>query len=189
MSDSLVIHIDNEPVEAIAGETILEAALRNGFEIPNLCYNKKVSHTAACRLCIVHIEGRMGGIPSCTTPVEDGMRITAFSPQLEKIRETVLDLALSNHNDDCISCVKDWGCELQDLAFRYNLGKKDRRFPPIWEDLHKTSDFSSQVLNYEASKCIHCNRCIKACSEIQGKGILSFVNRGIMTTVGTGFST
>ena len=187
-SETVVIHIDGEPVEALPGETILEAALRSGIDIPNLCHSKKVSHTAACRLCIVNIEGRNGGIPSCTTPVEQGMKITAFSPQLEKIRTTVLDLALSNHNDDCISCVADGSCELQDLAFRYNLGKQNRRFPAIWEELHKTSDETSPVLNYEASKCIHCNRCIKACGEIQGKRIISFVNRGIKTTVGTGFT-
>lgn len=187
MSEKVQIIIDGREIQASKGQTVLEAALQNGIEIPNLCYNKKVSHTASCRLCIVNIEGRPGGIPSCTTPVEEGMKITAFSPALEKVRTTVLDLALSNHNDDCISCVQDGHCELQDLAFRYNLGKADRRFPAIWEELNKTSDSSSQVLNYDASKCIQCKRCIKACDEIQGKGILTFVNRGIRTTVGTGF--
>lgn len=188
MDETVHIVIDGQTVQAFKRETILEAALRNGIEIPNLCYNKKISHTAACRLCIVSIEGRPGGIPSCTTPVEEGLRISVFTPALEKIRRTTLDLAMSNHNDDCISCVKDGSCHLQDLAFRYNLGKKDRRFPPIWQELDKTSDLSSQVLNYDASKCIQCNRCIKACSDIQGKGILTFVNRGIHTTVGTGYA-
>ncbi len=187
MSKIINIIIDNQNVEAFEGETVLEAALRNGFEIPNLCHSKKVSHTAACRLCIVNIEGRPGGVPSCTTPAVEGMKVTAFTPELEKIRRTILDLALSNHKDDCISCVKDGDCELQDLAFRYNLGEKERRFPPVWEELHKTSDFSNNVLDYDASKCIQCNRCIKACGEIQGKGILTFVNRGIRTTVGTGY--
>ncbi len=187
MSETVTFKIDGHEVEGIKGETILEAALRNGIEIPNLCYNKKVTHTASCRLCIVNIEGRPGGIPSCTTPIADGLEVTAFSPALEKVRRTTLDLLLSNHNDDCISCVRDGDCELQDLAFRYSLGKKDRRFPPIWEDLGKTSDFSSQVLNYDASKCIQCKRCIKACDEVQGKGIITFVNRGIRTSVGTGY--
>lgn len=185
--DIVTIYLDGKEIKAYEGETILQAALRNGIEIPNLCYYRRVSHTAACRLCIVDIEGRPSGIPSCTTPVEEGMKITVFSEKLERIRRTILDLALSNHNDDCISCVKDGSCELQDLAFRYNLGKKERLFPPIWEELDKTSDFSSQILDYDASKCIQCNRCLKACYEIQGKGILSFVNRGIKTTVGTGF--
>lgn len=188
MADNITFFIDNQQIVARKGETILEAALRSGIQIPNLCYNKKVSHTASCRLCVVRIEGRPGGIPSCTALAEEGMKVTVFNEDLEKIRRTVLDLALSNHNDDCISCVRDGSCELQDLAFRYNLGKEERRFPPIWEELNKTSDYSSQVLDYDASKCIQCNRCIKACHEIQGKGILSFVNRGIRTTVGTGYS-
>jgi len=184
----IAFEAEGRTIHAHEGETILEAALRHGIEIPNLCYNKKVTHTAACRLCIVNIEGRPGGIPSCTTRPEEGMNVTCFSPELEKIRRTTVDLALSNHNDDCISCVKDGTCQLQDLAFRYNLGRQERRFPPVWQELDKTSDFSSQVLNYDASKCIQCNRCIKACAELQGKGILTFVNRGIRTTVGTGFS-
>ncbi len=187
MSDIVNLTIDGVPIKAWKGQTILEAALTHRIEIPNLCYNRKVSHTASCRLCIVSIEGRPGGIPSCTTRVEEGMRITAFNETLEKVRRVTLDLILSNHNDDCISCVKDGECELQDLAFRYNLGRQDRVFPPIWEALSKTSDYSSQVLDYDASKCIQCKRCIKACHEIQGKGILTFVNRGIRTTVGTGY--
>ena len=187
MGEFVTIKIDDKTLEANVAETILEAALRNGIEIPNLCYNKKVSHTASCRLCLVNIEGRPGAIPSCTTKVEAGQDIIAFSPALHKIRKTTLDLALSNHNDDCISCVQDGDCKLQDLAFRYSLGKKERRFPPVWEELNKTSDFSSPVLNYDASKCIQCKRCIKACAEIQGKGILTFTNRGIRTTVSTGY--
>jgi formate dehydrogenase alpha subunit len=183
----ITITIDGKKIRAKKGETLLEAALRNDIDIPNLCYNKKVSHTAACRLCIVKIEGRNGGIPSCTTRVEEGMVVTAFDDELEAVRKTTMDMTLSNHNDDCISCVQDGECQLQDLAFRYSLGKKDRELPPIWEEIDPTSDFSSQVLNYEASKCIQCNRCIKACYELQGKGILSFINRGINTTVGTGF--
>ncbi len=188
MSDIVNIQIDGEEIAARSGETILEAALRHGIEIPNLCYNKRVSHTASCRLCVVNVDGRPGAVPSCTTPVVSGMKVQAFTPELQKVRRTVLDLLLSNHNDDCISCVKDGNCELQDLAFRYNLGKQERRFPPVWEELNKTSDFSSQVLNYDASKCIQCKRCLKACLEIQGKGILTFENRGIRTTVGTGYA-
>jgi formate dehydrogenase alpha subunit len=187
MNESVTLTIDGHDVQAKKGETVLEAALQNGIEIPNLCYNKKVTHTASCRLCVVEIEGRPGSVPSCTTPVEEGMNVTAFNDELQATRRTILDLLLSNHNDDCISCVKEGACELQDLAFRYSLGRSERRFPPVWEELGKTSDFSSPVLNYDASKCIQCKRCVKACAEIQGKGILTFVNRGIRTSVGTGY--
>ena len=188
MKDMVTIYIDSEPIEALKDQTILEAAITHGIEIPNLCYNKKVSHTAACRLCVVRVKGSPTMVPSCTTPVKEGMEITAFDDEIKEVRKTILDMALSNHNDDCISCVKDGSCELQDLAFRYSLGKHDRSLPAIWETIDKTSDFTSQVLDYNASKCIQCGRCIKACAEIQGKGILSFVNRGIHTTVATGYN-
>ncbi len=187
MSELVKIKIDGEDIKAIKGETILEAAMRHGIEIPNLCYSKKVSHTAACRLCIVKINGKPNTFPSCTMPVAEGMDIIAFDDELESARKMVLDMTLSNHNDDCISCTKDGGCELQDLAFRYSLGKKERKLPPIWEELDKHTDLSSPVLKYNASKCIQCQRCVKACQEVQGKGHLSFVNRGINTTVGTGY--
>lgn len=182
----VTIFIDDKPLQAMEGQTILEAALENEIIIPNLCHAKKVSHTAACRLCVVNIEGRRGAVPSCTTNVEEGMKITAFNEDLEKVRKMTLDLLLSNHRDDCISCVQDGDCELQDLAFRYSLGRDERRLPAIWEELTKVSDDSSHVLSYDATKCIQCQRCLKACKEIQGKGVISFVNRGIFTSVSTG---
>jgi len=187
MPKRLKLTIDGREIKAKSGSTILEAALQNDIDIPNLCYNKKVSHTAACRLCIVNIEGRRGAVPSCTTLAEEGMEVTAFNDELEEVRKTTLDMALSNHNDDCISCVQDGECQLQDLAFRYNLGKQDRQLPPIWQEINKTSDYTSNVVDYDASKCIQCARCVRACYEIQGKGVISFVNRGINTTVGTGY--
>ena len=186
MNKYVNIYIDGEKIKASKDDTILEAALKNGIEIPNLCYNKKVSHTAACRLCVVNIEGRPGAIPSCTTQVSEGMKITAFSKEVEADRKIVLDLALSNHKDDCITCTQDGSCELQDLAFKYNLDRENRKFPAIFEELKEFSDFSSPVLDYDAEKCIQCQRCIKACQEVQGKGILTFANRGIKTAVSTG---
>jgi predicted molibdopterin-dependent oxidoreductase YjgC len=188
MEDNVTIFIDGRKICASKNDTILEAAIKNGIEIPNLCYNKKTSHTAACRLCVVNIEGRPGSVPSCTTPVAEGMKITAFSKELEAVRKLILDLALSNHKDDCIDCTQDGACEFQDLAFKYNLGRENRRFEPIYDDLKQFSDFSSQVLNYDAEKCIQCQRCLKACREVQGKEILTFANRGIKTAVTTGYN-
>ncbi|MCM0083840.1 formate dehydrogenase subunit alpha [Geomonas sp. Red32] len=179
--------IDGKELAARTGETILEAALRHDIDIPNLCRYKRISHTASCRLCIVKVKGRPGTVTSCTTAVEEGMEVIAFDDELETVRRTILDMALSNHNDDCVSCVQDGSCQLQDLAFRYNLGRHDRKLPPIWQEIDKTSDYSSPVLDFEASKCIECARCLRACYELQGKGVIGFVNRGIKTTVGTGF--
>jgi len=151
MPEIITINIDGKEVRAKEGETVLEAALRDDIDIPNLCYNKKVSHTAACRLCVVKIEGFRGLAPSCTTPVKEWMDVSAFDDEIEAVRETTLELALSNPNDDGISCLQEGECRLQDLAFRYSLGKQDRTFPPIWQDIEKTSDASSQVVNYDAS--------------------------------------
>lgn len=184
-----MIHIQIDGIDIFAEneETILEAALRNGINIPNLCYNKKTSCTAGCRLCIVNVEGRPANVPSCTVKAEEGMKITAFSEKLEAQRKMILDLLLSMHNDDCINCVKDASCDLQDLAFRYDLARDKRKFPQGWKQVEKYSDYSSQILDYDAAKCILCQKCIKACWEIQGKGILSLENRGIKTVVSTGF--
>lgn len=183
----ITLIIDGQVVASKPGVTVLEAALVNNIDIPNLCQFKQVSHTAACRLCIVKIKGRSGAIPSCTTSVEEGMEVTAFDAELEDVRKTILDLVISNHNDDCISCVQDGSCQLQDLAFRYSLGKQERKLPAIWKEIDKTSDYSSNVVNYDASKCIQCARCVRACYELQGKGVIDFVNRGINTTVSTGY--
>ncbi|MCF7791896.1 MAG: (2Fe-2S)-binding protein [Victivallales bacterium] len=187
MEKQITFTIDGKTIKASPKDTILTAAEKNGIVIPNLCYNKEVSCTAACRLCIVKIEGRPGFHPSCAMKAADGMKVKAFTDEIEKQRRIILDLLLSAHNDDCINCKKDGDCELQDLAFKYNLGRDSRDFPPIWEQLEETSDSTSQVLDYDATKCIQCQRCIKACQEKQGKGILTFANRGIKTTVTTGY--
>lgn len=181
------IYIDGREIEVVKGETILDAALRNGISIPNLCYSKKLSCTGSCRMCIVALEGRPANVPACSTIVEEGMEVTAFNDKLEAERKVILDLILSMHNDDCINCVKDTSCELQDMAFRYDLGRGKRKFSPMWGEMEKFSDYTSQVLDYDATKCIQCQKCIKVCQEIQGKGILTLENRGIEAVVSTGY--
>ncbi len=187
MEEYLNITIDNVDIKAAKGETILIAAKKHGIDIPSLCYNDNASCTAACRVCVVEIEGRPGLHPSCAIKVEDGMKVKAFTDELEAKRKMILDLLLSAHNDDCINCISDSACELQDLAYTYDLGRDRRKFPNIWDGLKDFSDETSQVLNYDASKCIQCQRCTKACQEIQGKGIITFENRGFKTVVSTGY--
>ncbi len=187
MNETLKITIDGVDIEAYKGETILDSALRNGISIPNLCYHNKLSCTGSCRICIVGLEGRPNNVPACSTKVEEGMKITAFSEKIESERKILLDLILSMHNDDCINCVQDGKCDLQDLAFKYDLGRGNRKFPEMWKGMEEFSDDSSQVLDYDATKCIQCQKCVKACQEIQGKGILTLKNRGIATVVSTGY--
>jgi len=125
-------------------------------------------------------------VPSCLVEVDAGMKVTAFDEQLEASRRMLVDVLLSEHNDDCITCEKDGDCALQDLAFRYGLDTPNRGFAPIWQSLHQHRDETSPVLYYNSSKCIKCERCIKACYEIQGKGVLSMGNRGIKSHVVAG---
>jgi formate dehydrogenase alpha subunit len=180
------IYIDGQKIQAALGANLLQVARDNGFDIPGLCYHPKISVTGSCRLCVVKIEGRPGLIPACTLQVTDGMKVTAFDEELESTRRMLIDLLLSEHNCDCMTCQSAGNCELQDLAYRYGLDNRTRRFAAR-EHVLAEPDTSSPVLVYDPSKCIVCNRCIKACEEIQGKGVLSFANRGEQTVVSAGF--
>lgn len=186
MSDIVTITIDGKKINTQRGDNLLKVALEHGIDIPKLCYNEKLTPTGACSLCIVKIENRRGVVRSCTIDVEDGMVITAFDDHLEEIRRTTLDMILSNHNDDCISCSTDGNCELQDLTFRYNLGRDQRMYTPIWGNFANKSDLTSPVLDYDSTRCIQCSQCIKACYELQGKGVLGYAERGIGTYVFAG---
>lgn len=186
MSNIVSITIDGINIRAEKDKNLLEAALENGFNIPNLCYCDKLSGTASCRLCLVKIAGMRGLVASCMVKIQDGMNVIAFDDELETARKFLVEMLLSDHNDDCINCVREGSCTLQDLAFKYNLGRDRRDIKSV--EVKKKSDHTSQVLDYDAEKCIQCERCVKACQEIQGKGILTFENRGIKTVVSTGYN-
>jgi len=185
MVKKVAIQIDGRPIEAEEGANLLQVARDNGFDIPGLCYHPRVSVTGACRLCVVKIADRPGVIPSCTVPVSEGMQVTAFDKELEEMRRMLIDLLLSEHNCDCTTCPSSGDCELEDLAYRYGLDNRTRRFPARERALPEP-DTTSPVLVHDPSKCIVCARCIKACDEIQGKGVLSFANRGLETVVVAG---
>jgi formate dehydrogenase alpha subunit len=186
MSEMITIWIDGKEIKAEKGANLLKVARDNGFDIPGLCFYDKISPTGDCRLCVVKIEGRPAMTPSCLVKIEDGMKVTAFDQQLEDTRATLADVLLSEHNDDCITCEKDGDCMMQDLAFRYGLDTPKRRFAPVWKEITQNPDTSATVLAYDSSKCIKCERCIKACLEIQGKGVLSMARRGIHSHVVAG---
>ncbi len=187
MSKIVEITIDGKIIKSTEGENLLKVARENQVDIPGLCFCDKLTPSGLCRLCIVKVEGRPGMVPSCLLTVQDGLKVTAFDDELENTRKILLDNILSEHNDDCINCDKDGNCELQDLAYRYNLGRDKRLFGPIWQEVERKIDLSSPVLWYDSSKCIKCMRCIKACEELQVKGVLSFAERGIGTYVVAGF--
>ena len=185
MIKCVVLTIDGRHVEANAGENVLAVARRNDFDIPGLCYHERLTPTGGCRLCLVKIEGRPGTTTACTLQASDGMVLTAFDDELEADRQSLIELLLAEHNCDCLVCESSGGCELQDLAYRYGLDKRTRRHPSPTHEL-SDEDASSPVLVYDPSKCILCERCIKACDEVQGKAILSYAYRGLSAVVTAG---
>lgn len=185
MKKIITLTIDGKKVEADAGSNLLQVARDNGFDIPGLCYHKKLSPTGACRLCVTKIEGMRGLTMSCTVQVQDGMNVIAFDEELEKNRKHTLDYLLSEHNDNQQYTKRD---ELWDLAVKYGLDdEKNRKYPSVWKQMNYPVDDSSPVLTYDASKCIKCFRCIKACDEVQGKNILNFADRGLGSYIIAGF--
>lgn len=185
MGKEVKIKIDGKTIRAEEGMNLLEVARSNGIMIPGLCYHKKVSPTGACRLCICKIEGINGLVASCTVRVSGEMNVTAFDQELEDSRRILLDYLLSEHNEEYDGSYHD---EFRELKVRYGLeSEASRKFPSIWRELGYPADNSSPVLTCDASKCIKCFRCIKACEEVQGKNVLSFTSRGITSYIVAGF--
>lgn len=176
-----MITIDGKRIDAKAGDNLLAVARSNGIDIPGLCFHPRISPTGACRLCVVKLEGKNDFVMACSVLVEDDMIVTAFDNELEEIRAHTLDYLLAEFNDDYDRTYND---ELQPLIDRYGLrSPESRRYPSIVVDLDFQIDDSSPVLTFDASKCIKCFRCIKACDEIQGKNVLSFSDRGIRSSI------
>ncbi|HDL84843.1 MAG TPA: 2Fe-2S iron-sulfur cluster binding domain-containing protein, partial [Candidatus Acetothermia bacterium] len=185
MTRKVAIEIDGQRIEVEQGANLLQVARDNGIDIPGLCYHPRVSVSGACRLCVVRIAGRPSLVPACTAEVVNGMEVIAFDEELDSMRRMLIDLLLSEHNCDCMTCESAGNCELQDLAYRYGLDNRTRRFIAR-EKVLPNPDLSSPVLNYDPSKCILCGRCVRACDEIQGKGVLSYAYRGLETVVVAG---
>lgn len=181
--------IDGRQVSAPAGSSVMRAALEAGIPIPRLCATDQLEAFGSCRLCLVQVEGRRGYPASCTTPVEEGMKVSTQSPQLARLRRGVMELTISDHPLDCLTCSANGNCELQDMAgvvglreVRYGLAG-DNHF----DAAHAApKDESNPYFSFEPAKCIVCSRCVRACEEVQGTFALTIAGRGFASKVTAG---
>ncbi|MFA6667385.1 MAG: NADH-dependent [FeFe] hydrogenase, group A6 [Bacilli bacterium] len=181
MSKKITIYIENRPYEVDDGQTILQAAKKCGFNIPSLCtWRDGKCSLASCRVCLVHVDGARGLVPSCAYPINDGMHILINDPQAVTARRTSVELLLSNHYFDCKSCNKEGHCELLEVA--HIVGARPEQY--IGAKTDTTLDEVAPGIIRDTSKCILCGRCIEACKDAQGISILGFENRGFKTVVG-----
>lgn len=175
--------INNRQVEAYEGKTILEVASENGIHIPTLCYLKDYTGTGACRVCQVEVEGSKNLCASCVYPVREGMVIKTNSMRALDARRRVVELIVSNHSKDCLSCIRNTNCELQKLC--QELGVREDAFKG--EITPPTFDTVSSGVVRNTSKCVLCGRCVEACKKHQELGILGYMDRGFKTKVGPVF--
>ena len=180
--DTVSIEIDGRQVSAPAGTTVLRAAREAGIDIPKLCATDSLKPFGSCRLCVVEIEGRKGYPASCTTPVEDGMRIRTQTEQVARLRRNVMELYISDHPLDCLTCSANGDCELQDMAGAVGLREVRYGFDGA-NHLEATIDDSNPYFAFDASKCIVCSRCVRACDEVQGTFALTIEGRGFESKV------
>ena len=173
--------IDGLNVSVPEGTTILEAARTAGIDIPTLCFLKDINEAGDCRMCIVEVEGRKGFATSCIQKVEEGMVVKTNSKDVSEAREVVLDLILSNHHKDCLTCVRNGNCELQKLAQRYN--KQDILYSG--EMCEHEIDCGSPSIVRDFNKCVLCRRCVATCKKVQKIGAIDVANRGFNSCVST----
>ena len=194
---TVTLTIDGQSVTVPAGTSVMAAAMSMGTAIPKLCATDSLEPFGSCRLCLVEIEGRRGTPASCTTPAEEGMVVRTQSENLSSLRKGVMELYISDHPLDCLTCSANGDCELQDMAGAVGLREvrygyegenhvfakgKDGAVNENW----LAKDTSNPYFTYDPSKCIVCNRCVRACEEVQGTFALTITGRGFDSRVAAG---
>ena len=173
--------IDNQEITVPEGTTILNAAKQAGIDIPTLCFLKDINEVGDCRMCIVEVEGRKGFATSCIQTVEEGMVVHTHTPSVLEARHVILDLIISNHAKDCLTCTRSGNCELQKLAVKFNVLSVE--FPGEMTK-HRVDDLSPSIVR-DFNKCILCRRCVAACKNVQGIGAIDCINRGFESCIST----
>lgn len=184
-TETVSLTIDGHRVTAPAGTSILRAAAEAGINIPKLCATDSLEPFGSCRLCLVEIEGRRGTPASCTTLVEEGLVVTTENAKLNKLRKGVMELYISDHPLDCLTCSANGNCELQDTAGQ--VGLREVRYGFEGEN-HRDAcaDTSNPYFTFDPKLCIVCNRCVRACEETQGTFALTIDGRGFEARVSAG---
>ncbi|MCL6252044.1 formate dehydrogenase subunit alpha [Altererythrobacter sp. KTW20L] len=184
-AEQVTLTIDGREVTVPAGTSVMRAAAEIGGDIPKLCATDNVKAYGSCRLCLVEIEGARGTPASCTTPVAPGMKVKTQTERLAKLRKGVMELYISDHPLDCLTCSANNDCELQDQAA--NVGLRDVRYGYAGDNhLGLETDVSNPYFDFDASKCIVCSRCVRACAEVQGTFALTIDGRGFASMVSAG---
>src|SRR5262245_19256432 len=179
------LEIDGRPVTVPAGTSIMRASMELGIEVPKLCATDTLDPFGSCRLCLVEIAGRRGTPASCTTPVEEGMKVSTHTSRLARLRRGVMELYISDHPLDCLTCSANGDCELQDMAGEVGL-RQVRYGMEGANHLDAPTDASNPYFSFDASKCIVCSRCVRACDEIQGTFALTVAGRGFGSVISPG---
>ncbi len=175
------LKIDDVPISVPEGTTILEAARKINIDIPTLCFLKDINEVGDCRMCVVEVEGRRGFATACIQKVEEGMVVRTNTEAVIEARKLVLDLILSNHDRDCLTCTRNGNCELQKLAQDFNIteityqGNRNK---------HEIDDLSPSIVR-DFNKCILCRRCVATCKKVQGIGAIDCAERGFNSCVST----
>jgi formate dehydrogenase major subunit len=181
------LKIDGQTVTVPEGTSVMRAAKELGTQIPKLCATDMLDSYGSCRLCLVEIEGRAGTPASCTTPVADGMIVHTQNAKLAKLRRGVMELYISDHPLDCLTCSANGDCELQDMAGA--VGLRDVRYGYDGENhLGQAKDVSNPYFQFDPSKCIVCSRCVRACEEVQGTFALTVDGSGFASKISPGVS-
>ncbi len=180
---TITVKINGRPYQAESGQTILEVARQHEIDIPTLCYHPKLSIVGACRMCVVEVTGGRGLMAACSTAAANGMEIFTETEKVVASRKNVLNLLLSDHPMECLTCESGGSCRLQQYAYEYGVDGSDYRVP--------ARDFPQDTANpffiRDMSRCISCGLCVRVCDEVVGASALGFSKRGDDTFVGPAF--
>lgn len=177
--------IDGVRVVVPQGTPLLEAARKAGIDIPHLCYHPALSLAGSCGLCLVEVDGKL--VQACREQAASGMEVLTDGGRISELRRLILELILSDHPNDCLTCEQAGSCDLQRYAYRYKLDK-NRFLGPDHEQRTAAPREDNPFIRYEPEKCVLCGRCVRACAELQGRYVLGYAGRGFTTGVTSAFA-